>query len=285
MTPKSKELEFIVNKICHSEFIEVSSNSRIAETFTEGQLAALTISWQWVLAKITEALIAGNSKGVLKLLFSDLDYIKFNNNAVEDLRSLVRQSVDETTFSTIQAKIASLQELMSEYLAHPKTTQSQLNRLINEANSIIEELKSIKAVGVGAFMLASGSHLALLQEKASSDLSDWSHVKYWAIEHSQYAASLTPMLFRLSVGLIDKTCQCTKWKPESEGVSGITKYECRYSDGKDIHLFRAISPDAEIECNKHRLQMFQTVVDRVNQTAVQPVRIALKQWRNMAASI
>lgn len=280
-----KELEFIVNRIPHSEFVEVSSNLRIAGTFTESQPVALTINWQWVLAKITEALIVGDSKGVFQLLFSDLDYVKLNNNAVEDVRSLVRQSVDENAFSTIQAKIASLQELMSEYLAYPKTTQPQLNRLINESNVIIEELKSLEVVGVGAFMIASGFHLALLQEKALSDLTDWSHVKYRAIEYSRYAASVTPRLFRLSVGLIDKACQCTKWEPESEGASGITEYECRYFDGKDIHLFRAISPDAEIECNKHRLQMFQTVVDKVNQTAAQPVRTALKQWRNMAASI
>jgi len=280
-----KELDVIVNRMPQSKVLEVSFNSRIAETFTESQPVALTISWQWVLAKITEDLIARDSNGVFNLLFSDLDYVKLNANAVEDVRSLVRQSVDETTFSTIQAKIASLQELMSEYLAHPKTTQPRLNRLINESNFIIEELKSLEVVGVGAFMLASGFHLALLQEKASSDLTEWSHVKYRAIEYSQYAASVTPRLFRLSVGLIDKACQCTKWEPESEWARGISEYECRYSDGKDIHLFRAISPDAQIECNKHRLQMFQTVVDKVNQTAAQPVRTALKQWRNMAASI
>ncbi|MBV8884051.1 MAG: hypothetical protein JO235_08635 [Chroococcidiopsidaceae cyanobacterium CP_BM_RX_35] len=280
-----KKLDIIINKMPPSEFIKVPTSSRMATTFIANQPVALTASWQWILAKISEALIVSDSKGVFKLLFSDLDYVKLNYNAVEDIRSLVRQSVDENALSTTQAKIALLREFMSEYLIYPQTTRSRLNRIINEVNFIIENLKSLEVVGVGAFMLASGFHLALLQEKASSDRTEWSHVKHLATEYSQYAASVTPRLFRLSVGRIDKVCQCIKWEPESEGAEGSTKYECRYSDGKDIHLFQAISPDAAIECNKHRLEMFQTVVNRVNQTAAQPVRTALKQWRNMATSI
>ena len=61
-----------------------------------------------------------------------------------------------------------------------------------------------------------------------------------------------------------------------------TQYECRYCDGIDIHLFRATSAEVETECSKHRLQRFQTMTDIVNHTAAQPVRTALRQWRNIS---
>jgi hypothetical protein len=96
---------------------------------------------------------------------------------------------------------------------------------------------------------------------------------------------VTPKLVELSVGRIDKECRCTKWESGSEGEERITEYECCYYDGKDLHIFRQISRDAEFECNKHRLQMFHSVTDRVNQTAVQPVRAASKKWQELAASI
>lgn len=75
------------------------------------------------------------------------------------------------------------------------------------------------------------------------------------------------------------------WSPASKFEQSSTQYECRYFDGKDVHLFRASSLDAGFECNKHRLLMFRTVVDRVNQTAARPVRLAIKKWRLLAASI
>lgn len=280
------ELDILVNKIPPVEFIEALPSPRIGLTLNQSQSTALTINWQWILAKISEALIAQDSNRVFKLLFVDLDYVQINHNAIEDIRSLVRQSVDENTLSAIQTRINFLKKLMSEYLAQNQTSRPRLSDIINESSLLVEKLKSLEVVGVGAFMLASGFHLALLQKKASLDSTKWSCVKKQAIEYSQYAASVTPKLFRLTVGRIDKACHCTKWEePESEEAERITKYECRYSDGKDIHLFRAISPDAKIECDKHRLLMFQTITNRANQTAVQPVRTALKQWRKMAASI
>lgn len=281
-----EELDVIVDKMPSPEFVKGASNLPVALTFNRSQPIVLTINWQWVLAKITEALIAKDSKRVFKLLFSDLvDYVQLNHNAVEDIRSLVRQSVDENTLRTTQTKINVLKALMSEYLYQPQTSQSRLNCVINESSLIVEELKNLEVVGVGAFMLASSFHLALLQEKASLDSREWSCVKNLVIEYSQYAANVTPKLFRLSVGLIDKKCQCTRWESDFKVTEKLTAYECFYSDGKDIHLFRATSSNAGFECNKHRLKMFQFVTNRVNQIAVQPVRTALKQWRNMAASI
>lgn len=102
-------------------------------------------------------------------------------------------------------------------------------------------------------MLASGFRPALLQLQASSDHTAWSRIKDKAIEDCNYAFRVTPKLFRLSIGLIDKSCQCIKWSSEPEIEESITQYECRYFDGKDIHIFRASRPIAEFECNKHRL--------------------------------
>ena len=279
------KLDKMVAKMPHPEFIQVSPNSRIAFTSTQSQPTAFTINWQWVLAEISAALITADTKSVIKLLFLDLDYEQVNHNAIEDIRSLVRQPVNHKTLRATQERINVIKKLMSEYLAQSQMNRPRLNCLINESSLMVEQLKSLEVVGVGAFMIASSFRLALLQAKASSESTEWNSVKNRAIEDSQYAAKVTPKLFKLTVGRIDKACQCAKWEFESEVAEGTTEYECRYSDGKNIHLFRAISPDAEIECNQHRLQMFQTVTDRVNQTAAQPVRTALKLWQNMAASL
>jgi hypothetical protein len=280
-----ERLDLIVDKMPQSKFIEVSPNSETALISNEEQVVALTINWQWVLVKINEALMTRDNRRVFKLLFSELKYVQLNNNAVEDIRSLVRQTINDNTLSIIQVKFATIEELINEYLAHPQTTESQRNWIINELSFVIEQLKGLEVVGIGAFMLASCLHLAMLQEKALLDLTEWSSVKHWATEYSQYAATVTPKLFRLSVGRIDKACRCIKWEPESEGVERITQYECRYSDSKDIYLFRSINPDTEIECNKHRLQMFCNVVDRINKTAAKPVRKAIREWQELAASI
>lgn len=174
---------------------------------------------------------------------------------------------------------------MGEYLKHPQTNVPLLNYLLGESSFVVQQLKSLDIVGVGAFMLASGFRLALLQLQASSDRTARGRIKDRAIEDSNYAFRVTPKLFRLSVGLIDKSYQCIMWSSEPELEQSITQYECRYFDGKDIHIFRASRAIAEFECNKHRLLMFETVADRVNQTAALPVRTALKKWRELAASI
>ena len=261
--------------------IQVSTNSQLALTLNESSPLALTLNWQQVLAKISEALIAGNAIEVLNLLFADLNYIQLHRNAVNDISNLVGQPVDKNML--IEAQVNILKKLIIEYLKHPQLNAPQLNSLTYESSFVVQQLKRLDIVGVGAFMLASGSYLALLQEQASLGEIEWSCFKKQAIKYSQYAASVTPKLFRLTVGQIDKACYCINWEAESQ--ERITQYECHYFDGKDMHLFLAISPDAEMECNKHRLLMFQSVTDKVNQTAVQPVRTALKQWQKMAASL
>lgn len=279
------DFEEKVKKMPLPKVIQVSSNSQLALTLNESSPLALTLSWQQILAKVSEALIARNADHVLKLLFLELDCIQLNRNAVNDICNLVRQPVDPYALRQIEAQLNFLKKLVIEYLKHPQTNVSLLNYLSNEFSFIFQQLKNLGVVGVGAFMLTSGIRLALLQVQAASDHTVWSRIKDRAIEDSDYGFNVTPQLFRLTVGQIDKACQCIQWSDADEFEQNITQYECRYFDGKDVHLFRASNLDAGFECNKHRLLMFHTVADRVNQTAAKPIRAAIKKWRLLAASI
>ncbi len=229
--------------------------------------------------------IARDASSVIKLLFADVDYVRITNNAVEDICSLVRQPVDENALREAAAHIDSVKELMSEYLHQPPLKPDRLIYVIKKSSLILEQLKSLEVVGIGAFMVASGFHLALLQEQAELELTEWSSVKDRAIEYSDYAVRVTPKLIKLSVGRIDKACQCTRCESSPERAERITEYECRYFDGKDLNIFRDLSSDAVTACNKHRLQMFYNVTDSINRTAAQPVRSACKNWLELAASI
>jgi hypothetical protein len=279
-----QKLDKLADRMPRPEFTEVSPNSRMTFTLNQSQPIALTISWQWALAKIGEALMAGDATEIIHLLFLKLDYIQIHQNALSDISSIIRKQFDINAIISTQAKIDSFKDLMSEYLHQTRTNQPRLDYLINESSLVLDQIKSLEVMGLGAFMIASGLHLVLLQEQASSDGLNRNYVKSMAIEHSQYAARVSPKLFKLSVGLIDKECSCTKCKSEPEVQEEIT-YECSYFDGKNIHIFRDFSPNAVAECNKHRLQMFQNVVSSVNETAVKPVRLAIKNWRQLAASI
>ncbi len=278
-----QKLDELVDRMPPQEFLEVSPNSRIIFTFNETYLSDLTISWQWALAKIGEALIARDARKTLELLFLELDYAQLHKNALSDIYNIVRQPVDVNEPIATQAQIDSFKNLMIEYLHQNRNNQPPLEHLINESSLLLEQIKSLEFVGIGAFMVASGFHLALLQEQAGADRSKWIHVKYRAIEDGQYAARVTPKLFKLSVGRIEKKCNCTCKSDPVE--KRITEYECGYFDGKNTHLFRDISPIVLTECNRNRLQMFHNVVSSVNQTAVKPVRSAIKNWLKLAASI
>lgn len=270
-----ESLDRLVEKMPRPEFIEMPMDSRIGFTFNE-KMPISTISWQRVLAEIGESLIADKPREVIHLLFADLDYIQLNKNAVDDVYNIVRQPFSENVIAEIQAKINAFKELMLEYLNHPQNNKLKLDYVINDSSVILDKLKSLEVVGVGAFMIASGLRIALLQEKAKLDL-NWSTVKDEAIEYSDYALKTTPKIIKLSLGRINKKCKCTKCGSES--------YECRYFDGKDTHIFRGTSSNAGTECNRHRLEMFYNVADYINQTAVQPVRKASRKWRELAASI
>ncbi|MGL5925603.1 hypothetical protein, partial [Chroococcidiopsis sp.] len=233
-----ENFEAKVKKMPLPEVIQVSA-SQPALILNESSPLTLTLSWQQVLAKISDALIAGNAVEVLKLLFCHLDYIQLNHNAVNDLCHLVRQPVAPNAIREIDAQLDSLKKLMDKYLKHPQTNTLLLNHLIYESSCVIQQLKSLDIVGVGALMLASGFRLALLLQLPASDCNAWRRIKLAAVEDGDYAFSVTPKLFRLTVGQIDKSCQCIKWSSASKFEESSTQYECRYFDGKDVHLFRS----------------------------------------------
>ncbi len=280
-----ENLDEKVKKMPSPAVMKTSLDLHFPLALNENSLQALTLSWQWILARISEALITRNSSEVFQLLFSELDYGQLNQNAIEDVRCLVRQPVDENVQREITAEISSMKQLMGEYLKQSQTNIPLFERLFDQSNFVIQRLKSLDVVGVGAFMLASGFRLALLLEVAASEHSAQNQIKLKAIEDSNYAFNVTPKLFRLSIAQIDKACQCRSWESAREFEESIIQYECRYFDGKDIHLFRGSCPDVLLECNKHRLLMFQTVAHTINQTAAIPVRAALKKWRELANSI
>lgn len=156
-----EDFESKAKKMPLPKIIQVS-NSQLALTLNENLPVTLTLSWQQVLAKISDALIAGNSVEVLNLLFCHLDYLQLNHNAVNDLCHLVRQPVEPNALGEIDAQLDSLKKLMDKYLKHPQTNTLLLNHLIHESSFVIQQLKSLDIVGVGALMLASGLRLALL---------------------------------------------------------------------------------------------------------------------------
>lgn len=276
------KLDEYADKMPQPEFIELANNL-INSFFVAEEVPFITISWQWVLEKTVEALIAKNASEIIKLLFL-VDYAQLNKNALNDVCSIVRQPIDENSLREIQVEIDGFKELIREYLLYPQNNRTKLDYIINKSSFVLDKLKNLGIVGIGAFMLASGLRLALLQERAKLDTTKWNNIKEQAIDYSKYAKIVTPKLIKLTVGSIDKECKCSKRKSGHEGEK-ITEYECRYFDGKDIHVFRGLSPNVVIECNKHRLQMFYDVADKVNKVAVNPVRLASRKWLELAASI
>lgn len=279
---QGKKINQLVDRMPPPEFIEGSANESLALNYNSRRLIAVIINWQWVLAKISESLVTRDTRAVIKLLFSDVDCVQINYNAIQDICSIVRQPVDENAIREAQVKVQLFVKLINKYPYQTLTSQPQLDYIINEFSLIVQTLRNLEVIGLGGFMIAAGFHLALLQKKALLEPKEWSNFKYRAREYSDYAARVTPHLFKLSVGRIDKACQCTRWE-SGEGSERITEYECRYSDGKDFYIFRSNSLDAFTVSNKHRLQMFYDVTDRTNQTAAKPVRVAIKKWRELAA--
>lgn len=287
LTPRQRELvSDTLNKLNVSPFSKLEEkvyrmplpDVSVAEGTTfrsELKMQPLTINWQFVLAKLSEALIS-KQQNLIYTLFVEIDYLQLNRNAISDSCSIINQPCNLTILGEIEAQIG----LIKEYITASKNNNLQ-ERIIHEYGILLNQLKKLETAGIAAFMLAASVKLLLLQEKAS-DRQEWINTKNQVIEYINYAKSINPQLFRLSVGQIDKTCKCRKYKSEHEE---ITKYECRYFDGRNIHIFREFNNHIGYECNKHRLKMFQSVVERVNQTLSNPLRSALKKWQEFANHI
>lgn len=277
LTNISEQLEDKVDKMPLPDFVEVAESSNFF-LVNELEMQALTINWQVVLAKFSQALISRNNYNLIDILFLEPDYLQLNKNAISDTCNIISQPCSVSILREIEAETS----LIKEHINESKYNNLQLDYIINKNGNLLNNLKSLDVVGIGSFMLAASMQLLLLQEKAKSDSREWVNVKNGAIEYINYAKSVNPKIYRLSVGKIDKTCKCIKYKSEQKK---ITEYECRYFDGRDIHVFREVSNKVGYECNKHRLEMFQNVVERVNQTIVKPLRSTIKKWQELAVLI
>lgn len=276
LTDISEQLEDKVYKMPFPDFVEVAESNKNF-LVNELKIQSLTLSWQFVLAKLSQALINRNYNLIDILLVQD--YLQLNRNAIIDTCNIINQPCSVSIFREIEAEIT----LIKEHINGCQNSNLQIDYLINKNDNLIDKLKNLDVVGISSFMLAASIQLLLLKEKAKSDNTEWINVKNQAVEYINYAKSVNPKLYRLSVGQIDKTCKCIKYKSNND--EKIVKYECRYFDGRNIHVFRELSNKVGYECNKHRLQMFQTVVEKVNSTVVKPLRSTIKKWQELVVQI
>lgn len=275
------DVEDRVYQMPFPDFIEVSEQSKAVYLFgQENQARHAVITWQNLLEHASKALITGDGKELLWLLFFELDYVRLSRNAIIDVYAITKQEFDIKVLREIQFQIHSIQEIFKKYIQYPsENSRTRLIRLIDEFDVLIEQIKSLEVVGIGAFALAASLQLLLLQEKARNS-TEWMKVRERAIDYSRYVQKVNPRLYRLTVGKIDKTCHCKTCKFIDEEKP--TEYECRYWDGKDVHVFRGSSKQVGYECNKHRLKMFHNVVETVNQSVSYPLRSAIKRWQEVA---
>ena len=272
------DLEEKVDRMRLPNFVEKSELSIIASFFECIAPGDLTANWQLILTKVGAFLIEQNARNNKKLfctMFLELDYTRINKNAISDVCNLTQEPFDRNKFIQIEANSNWIKELVIQYLNH-QNEPAIIDDLINEFSVLINRIKDIEVIGIGAFTLAASLQLALIQEKAKTDTTQYLREKKLTSDYIEYVQRINPRLYRLSVGRIDKFCTCTKCKLEE-----VTEYECRYSDGKDIYVFRGHNEKVGYECNKHRLRMFQMVVKQVNQTVSQPVRATIKKWQEL----
>lgn len=273
------DIEQKVYRMPFPSFVEVSEKSKVAFLFEHTTQGNLTVDWQLLLTKVVSLSIgrrAQFNKEIFYIMFLQFDYAQINRNAINDVFTITQHLFGSSNLIEIEAKIDSLEKLITEYLSC-EIEREIIDCLINEFGVLINQLKELEVIGIGAFMLAASLQLALLQEKANTDFTQWNYVKQLTLEYTKYVKRINPKLYRLTIGRIDKSCKCTKCELEGEET---TEYECRYFDGKNIHIFRERSDKVGYECNRHRLKMFHTVVERVNQIS-KPVRSTIKKWQEL----
>ena len=272
-----------VKRMPQPQFVELPKKLEIAFTDKPRVPIALTINWQWVLGAISEALVTNNFREIIKLLCSDLEIVQLLTNAIDDIYDLTRKPIDRISLTNSLNQLEVVKSLLAEFKYHQN--HQNLDLVVDELDSLLVQLLSLGVSGLGAYMIMASLQLALLQAQTEFDSKQRRAVKAKLIEYIESAKTTTPQLYRLSVGRIDKTCHCLKWKTQTQTAAIITEYECRYFDGRDTHIFRNLTPAAIAACNQHRLQMFYTVTAQVNSIAVIPIRTAIKKWRQLAANL
>lgn len=280
----AEHLEAEVSKMPLPNFADVTQNSQLACFDERDANNSIVVTWQAVLARTTAILAEQSSLNWRSLLFQALDYQQITKNSIYDISAIVRQPADLTAIAAIETQ---LEELQLCGRAFNQTQSSSVELSLQEdiicvLNTSINHIKSLGVLGLGAFVLAANLHLLLLREKAKSEPQVWQDIKDNLNNYITHSKNILPQIFKLSLGKIDKTCSCIKYIPSNSNSNfedGITEYECRYFDGKDIYIFRDRSERVGYECNKHRLKMFHDTVDRLMQTVVQPVRSTIKTWK------
>lgn len=288
-----EQLEAEVSKIPPPNFTIIASRER--PTYFSGRVSAelganvLAITWQSVLEKTTATLLEQNSVEKLRCIFQELNYRQITNNAINDLIATIGQPADMNAIAAIEAKIDLLQEQFNQHFLQSRSVSAvssykitQKTDLADALEDLVKQMQSLGLIGIGAFTLAANLHLLFLQEKAKFDRKEWQNVNEYLENYIDYVKSTISLIFKLSVGKIDKACTCIKY---CLNFDETPEYECRYSDGKNVYVFRDRSERVGYECNKHRLKKFHSTVDNVMQTVVQPLRSTVKVWEQRAAQV
>jgi hypothetical protein len=287
-------LEVEVSKMPPPDFANVTPSDR-STYFGEHSSSephstdVFAITWQSVLEKTTDALVEEQKDlKQLQFIFQELDYQKLTNNTINDISTIVRQPADLEAIATLEAQTELLKELLDNYFIQAFSSiancceislQSDLNEALKD---LVQQAQSLGLLGLGAFTLAANLHLLLLHEKVKSFPQERQNLNRILNHYIAYVKNTIRLIFRLSVGKIDKACTCIKYY---SNFDENPEYECLYSDGKDIYIFRDRSERAGYECNKHRLRMFHSTVDRVMQFIVQPLRSTIKVWEKLVVQM
>ena len=285
-----EHLEVEVSKMPLPDFANVIQSDRSTYYFgdrSSSELSSpnvLAITWQSVLEKTTAALLEQSNLEQLQFIFQELDDRQIIKNSIHDIGAIVSQPVDLDAIAIIETQIEQLKKLLNNYFLQsrlPVVTSCEISLqrdLACALENLVDRTQSLGLIGLGAFTLAVNLHLLLLQEKVKHAPQEKHNVNRVLHDYIAYVKSTIPLIFKLSVGRIDKACTCVKYYLNFDETP---EYECRYSDGKDIYVFRDRSERVGYECNKHRLKMFHSTVDRVLQIAVQPLRSTIKAWEKL----
>ncbi|MDV2991041.1 MAG: hypothetical protein N4J56_000695 [Chroococcidiopsis sp. SAG 2025] len=287
-------LEVEVSKMPPPEFANVTPSDR-STYFSEHSSPephsnnVFAITWQSVLEKTTDALVEQQKDlKQLQFIFQELDYQQITNNTISDISAIVRQPADLEAIATLENQIELLKELLDNYFLQSFSSVANCceislpSDLDDALKDLVQQAQSLGLLGLGAFTLAANLHLLLLHEKVKFLPQKRQNLNCILNNYIAYAKSTIPLVFRLTVGKIDKACTCTKYY---SNFDENPEYECLYSDGKDMYIFRDRSERAGYECNKHRLRMFHCTVDRLMQIIVQPLRSTIKAWEKLAVQM
>ncbi|HCF30260.1 MAG TPA: hypothetical protein DEV81_24370, partial [Cyanobacteria bacterium UBA11049] len=131
ITNLSEQIEEKAGRMPVPEIEEASERASKSFLFDELEPKNLTINWQLVLAKLSEALIKRNSIQIIELLFLELDYAEIHRNAMQDTCAILRGSFSAIPFYAsnlieIERKIELIKELITVYIDEPPNNRDRI---------------------------------------------------------------------------------------------------------------------------------------------------------------